>query len=242
MFCSKWHAQGWPIGAPLFNIDANLHPLKSEISMVRGLKAKAWLAGIALSLSFPLWAHAAGDPALGQKKFYTCYGCHGIPNYKNAYPDYAVPKLRHQNAAYLVAALQEYRNGERPHATMHAQAASLSDQDMEDIAAYLQGPEPVKPTTTVVGTAPKAAAPCLACHGENGQGVAAPMNPKPPVLAGQQLDYLEQALTAYKNGRRKNVVMDGMARLLTTDEDVKAVAAYFASQSSPLATATETSK
>ncbi len=56
-----------------------------------------------------LGAHAAGDPADGEKKFYTCYGCHGIANYRNAYPDYSVPKLRHQNAAYLVAALQEYR-------------------------------------------------------------------------------------------------------------------------------------
>jgi cytochrome c553 len=210
--------------------------------MVRGLKAKAWLAGVALSLSFPLLAHAAGDPALGQKKFYTCYGCHGIPNYRNAYPDYTVPKLRHQNAAYIVAALQEYRSGERPHATMHAQASSLSDQDMEDIAAYLQGAEPFKPTATVVGTVPKQFAPCVACHGENGQGVAAPMNPKPPVLAGQHVDYLEQALASYHNGRRKNAVMDTMAKLLTTEEDVKVVAEYLASQQSSLATASEASK
>jgi cytochrome c553 len=210
--------------------------------MIRGLKAKAWLAGSVLSLSFPLWAHAAGDPALGQKKFYTCYGCHGIPNYRNAYPDYSVPMLRHQNAAYLVAALQEYRSGERPHATMHAQAASLSDADMEDIAAYLQGAEPVKPSTTVVGTTPKQVAVCVSCHGDNGQGIAAPMNPKPPVLAGQHVDYLEQALTSYRNGRRKNVVMDGMARLLTSDEDVKLIAAYFAGQPSPLVTASPESK
>ena len=106
----------------------------------------AWLASTALSLSWSLGAHAAGDPALGEKKFYTCFGCHGIENYRNAYPDYSVPKLRHQHAAYIVAALQEYRNGERPHATMHAQASSLSDQDMEDIAAYLQGAEPAKPS------------------------------------------------------------------------------------------------
>ncbi len=210
--------------------------------MVRGLMAKAWLAGIALASIVPLPAHAAGDPALGQKKFYTCYGCHGIPNYRNAYPDYSVPMLRHQNAAYLVAALQEYRSGERPHATMHAQAASLSDQDMEDIAAYLQGAEPVKPTTTVVGTTPKQVAACVACHGDNGQGIAATLNPKPPVLAGQHVDYLEQALTSYRNGRRKNVVMDGMAQLLTSDEDVKIAAAYFAGQQSPLATAGENSK
>ena len=84
-------------------------------------------------------------------KFYTCYGCHGIANYRNAYPDYSVPKLRHQNADYLIAALQEYRDGTRPHATMHAQAASLSDQDIEDIAAYLQGAEPVKPGTPAPG-------------------------------------------------------------------------------------------
>jgi cytochrome c553 len=206
------------------------------------LNAKAWLVSAALCLGLSLSAHAAGDPAVGEKKFYTCYGCHGLPNYKNAYPDYSVPKLRHQNAAYMVAALQEYRSGLRPHATMHAQAASLSDQDMEDIAAYLQGPEPVKPGNPAPGKAPKQVAACVACHGETGLGVEAPLNPKPPVLAGQHEDYIEQALVAYKNGRRKNVVMDSMAALLTTDDDVRIAAAYFANQPSPLTTATTDSK
>src|ERR1700723_1712732 len=196
------------------------------------------LAGAALTLGLSLGAHAAGDPAQGEKKFYTCYGCHGVANYKNAYPDYSVPKLRHQNGAYLIAALQEYRDGTRPHATMHAQAASLSDQDIEDIAAYLQGAEPVKPSTVVKGKAPPQVAACVACHGDNGLGVEAPLSPKPAVLAGQHVDYLEQALMAYRNGRRKNVVMDGMAQLLTSDEDVKIAAAYFAGQPSPLVTAT----
>jgi cytochrome c553 len=68
------------------------------------------------------------------------------------------------------------------------------------------------------------------------------MNPKPPVLAGQHVDYLKQALTTYHNGRRKNVVMDGMAQLLKTDEDIKIVAEYFASQPSALVTAKTTSK
>jgi cytochrome c553 len=210
--------------------------------MLSRSNAKAWLAGTALSLSLSLGAHAAGDPIVGEKKFYTCYGCHGVINYKNAYPDYSVPKLRHQNATYLIAALQEYKTGLRPHATMHAQAVSLSDQDMEDIAAYLQGPEPVKPTAVVKGPTPKQVTTCVACHGENGLGVDAPLLPKPSVLAGQHADYLEQALTAYRNGRRKNVVMDSMAQLLTSDEDVRIVAAYFASQASPLATATTDSK
>jgi len=83
---------------------------------------------------------------------------------------------------------------------------------------------------------------CVACHGETGLGVEAPLVPKPPVLAGQHVDYLEQALYTYRNGRRKNVVMDSMAQMLTSDEDVKIAAAYFAKQSSPLATATTDSK
>jgi cytochrome c553 len=210
--------------------------------MLSRLNGLALLASTALSVSGSLGAHAAGNPADGEKKFYTCYGCHGINNYRNAYPDYSVPKLRHQNASYIVAALQEYRSGERPHATMHAQAASLSDQDIEDIAAYLQGPEPAKPGTAVSGKVPKQVGACVACHGENGLGVDAPLTPKPAVLAGQHVDYLEQALAAYRNGRRKNVVMDGMAQLLTSDEDVKIAAEYFASQASPLATASTDSK
>jgi cytochrome c553 len=203
--------------------------------------ALACVAGV-LVLGMSAWAHAAGDPAAGEKKFYTCYGCHGLPHYRNAYPDYSVPMLRHQNAAYITAALQEYRNGERPHPTMHAQAASLSDQDIADIAAYLQGSEPVKANKTIVGKTPAQVAACTACHGENGTGVESPLTPQPPVLAGQHVDYLEQALTTYRNGRRKNVVMDSMAQLLKSEEDVKIVAAYFASQESPLTTASTGSK
>jgi cytochrome c553 len=190
------------------------------------------------SLAHP--ANAAGDPVAGEKKFYTCYGCHGVENYKNAYPDYSVPELRHQNAAYIVAALHEYKNGDRPHPTMHAQASSLSDQDIEDIAAYLQG-DPVKPTSSPATPPPQATA-CGACHGANGTGVDAPLDPKPPILAGQHEDYLVEALRSYKNKRRKNVVMNGMAATLATDEDVRIVAEYFSRQHSALATATPESK
>jgi cytochrome c553 len=185
-------------------------------------------------------AHAAGDPAAGEKKFYTCYGCHGVENYKNAYPDYSVPKLRHQTAAYIIAALHEYKNGDRPHPTMHAQASSLSDQDIEDIAAYLQG-DAIKPSASAA-TPPAQATACAACHGANGTGVDAPLDPKPPILAGQHADYLIEALKAYKNKRRKNVVMNGMAATLATDQDIDTVADYFAHQHSALTTATTESK
>lgn len=66
-----------------------------------------------------------------------CEGCHGIPGYKTAFPEvYSVPKLGGQHAAYIVKALQEYKKGERTHPSMRAIAATLSDQDMADLAAY----------------------------------------------------------------------------------------------------------
>ncbi len=80
---------------------------------------------------------AEGDPASGKGKTSMCAGCHGIPGYHTAFPEvYHVPKLGGQHAAYLVKALQEYKAGNRSHPSMKAIAASLSDQDMADLAAY----------------------------------------------------------------------------------------------------------
>ena len=79
----------------------------------------------------------SGDARRGQALTYTCNGCHAISNYKNVYPTYSVPKLHNQRPEYLVAALKAYKSGERSHGTMHAQASSMSEQDMADIAAYL---------------------------------------------------------------------------------------------------------
>lgn len=80
---------------------------------------------------------AAGDPAAGKKKNSMCAGCHGIADYRTAFPEvYSVPKLGGQHAAYIVKALQEYKAGDRSHPSMRAIASSLSDQDMADLAAY----------------------------------------------------------------------------------------------------------
>lgn len=91
---------------------------------------------MACSLLFALQGYAAGDVVNGKVLSYTCTGCHGIKYYMNAFPSYHVPKLGGQNEAYIVSALKSYRAGERSHPTMKAQAASLSDQDIADIAAY----------------------------------------------------------------------------------------------------------
>jgi cytochrome c553 len=175
----------------------------------------------------------AGDAKRGQVLAYTCNGCHAIPNYKNVYPTYSVPKLRGQRPEYLVAALKAYKSGERSHGTMHSQAASMNEQDMADIAVYLAGNEVLsKSANDVPATArPKSTEICLACHGTNGVGITADY----PTISGQHRDYLQRALTDYKKGGRKNAIMAGMAASLTA-EDIEQLAAYYAGQKPALET------
>ncbi|MDR3389728.1 MAG: cytochrome c [Rudaea sp.] len=97
----------------------------------------ACVAGIAAAAE-----PAKGDAQAGRALVYTCGGCHGVTGYKNAYPNYHVPRIAGQNYDYLVAALTEYKKGERAHPTMHAQGESLSEQDINNIAAYLSSLSP----------------------------------------------------------------------------------------------------
>ena len=169
-------------------------------------------------------ASAEGDPARGEDLAYTCLGCHGIEGYRNAYPSYRVPKLGGQKAAYLAIALRGYRDGTRAHPTMTAQATSLTDRQIDDIAAYLAS---LGNDTVEAGgsRAPglEQAAPCAACHGQNGIS----MSPTWPTLAGQHEDYLVHALQQYRDGTRKDPVMAPMAASLT-DEDIELLAQHFA--------------
>jgi cytochrome c553 len=114
---------------------AAFHSNRREHSMMMKVLLST-AACIGLAFANPS-AHAQGNPQTGKKLVYTCAGCHGIEGYKNAYPNYHVPKLGGQSEKYLVAALTEYRKGERKHPTMQAQASSFSEQDIADIAAYL---------------------------------------------------------------------------------------------------------
>lgn len=103
------------------------------------MKRAVLLLGALGVLAFSAQA-AEGDSAAGAKKNSNCIGCHGIPGWRTAYPEvYTVPKLGGQHAAYIVKALQAYKSGDRTHPTMRAIAASLSDQDMADLAAYYAG-------------------------------------------------------------------------------------------------------
>lgn len=186
------------------------------------------LAAAALCASLTLFAgvaNADGNAERGKELAYTCLGCHGIEGYRNAYPSFRVPKLGGQKPAYLIAALKAYKSGERKHTTMNAHAESMTEQEIEDVSAYLAtlanetvakgGSKNVKPL--------EKAQTCVACHGENGIGMA----PTWPTLAGQHESYLQHSLKQYRDGGRTNAIMMPMAAGLT-DADIDVLSAYYA--------------
>jgi cytochrome c553 len=80
---------------------------------------------------------AVGDAKAGAQHVQRCQGCHGIDGWRTAFPEvYKVPKIGGQHTAYFVSALKAYKSGERKNAGMRSIAASLSDKDMADLAAY----------------------------------------------------------------------------------------------------------
>lgn len=199
------------------------------------------IAAVFCYLSLSTAAYALdGDPEAGRVKFSTCRGCHAVPGYTNVYPTYHVPRLAGQNPDYILAALKAYQSGERTHPTMHANAYSLSEEDMADIAIYLGSlelPAETQPVRGNVAAGKEKAASCAACHGMDGNG-----NPDDPAsaiyprLAGQHEDYLRRVLREYNSGKRKNAIMNGMAAPLS-EQDQADLAAYFASLPKGLSTA-----
>ena len=101
--------------------------------MKKAVKAALFCAAILVSP----FSVAQGDASNGKVIGNTCLGCHGIPGYNNVYPTYRVPLIAGQPAGYIEAALKAYRSGDRKHPTMHAQANTMTDQDIADLAAYL---------------------------------------------------------------------------------------------------------
>lgn len=185
----------------------------------------------------------AGDAVNGHKKAAMCIGCHGIPNYRASFPEiHQVPLISGQGAKYIVSALTAYKKGERKHPTMRGIAATLSDQDMADVAAFYAGHQ--APASAAAATAPVPSAAvaellkkgnCASCHGEN---LNKPIDASYPKLAGQHADYLFVALKSYKtennpNVGRSNAIMGGMAKPYTNAE-LKTLANYIGSLPSDL--------
>ena len=172
-----------------------------------------------------------GDASRGAVLAETCKGCHGVPGSHNAYPSYYVPKRGGQNLEYIEIALQGYRRGTRSHPTMQAQASSLSDQDIADLATFFSAwvgePQTGKSDASAhdVDEGKKKAAVCQQCHGEAGVAAAKQW----PNLAGQHFSYLEQALNQYKSGQRADLLMSQQVAALD-EAAIEELAAYFSAQ------------
>lgn len=174
-----------------------------------------------------------GDAAAGKAKAASCAACHGADG-NSAVPTF--PKLAGQNAPYIMKELHDFKSGARKNATMSAMAAPLTDQDIDNLAAYYSS------QTMSVGTADKklvaegekiyrggnaatGVAACMACHGPTGAG-----NPAAhfPHLAGQHAPYIVAQLEAFKNGSRSNDAGKMMRNIASkmSEKEIKAVASY----------------
>jgi cytochrome c553 len=178
-----------------------------------------------------------GDATAGAQKNALCIGCHGIQGYHIGFPEvHKVPKISGQGAGYIRAALHAYKAGERKHPSMRTLAASLSDQDIADLAAYYEsnGAGVTLPAAAAEGSAKAAElvtkGGCTSCHGPN---FSKPIDPAYPKIAGQYADYLYVALRSYKTNDkpmigRANPVMGGIAKQFSNNE-LKVLADYMAS-------------
>ena len=152
-----------------------------------------------------------------------CSGCHGEGGITKT-P--GMPSLVGLDPKYFLAAIEDYKNGQRKNELMKSMAVAISDVNAKNLALYygLQKPEKAKTPAPGDATAGKASSEsCAGCHGE--QGISA--TPTTPSLAGQDAEYLSAALLAYKDGQRSNETMKGLASGLD-DSNIKNLAAYYA--------------
>ncbi len=195
--------------------------------IVSVLLSAAVLAGV------PGILMAQGDPAAGQAKAALCATCHG----NDGNSDLAInPKLAGQNAKYLVKQLMDFKSGARPGPTMSAMVLSLSDQDMEDIAAWYASqqvrimgadPEAVELGESLYrgGNKNLSVAACSACHAPDGSGNAPAGFPS---LSGQHPEYTLQQLRDFRAGVRDNDPSGMMRQTVErlTDSELEALASY----------------
>ena len=175
-----------------------------------------------------------GDTAKGETiATQICVACHTVDGTRGLS---ANPILQGQHPEYLVKQLQEFKSGARDNAIMKGFAATLSEQDMRDVAAFYAS-KTAKPgvatnkATLLLGEriyrggiADRRIAACAGCHSPNGAGIPAQY----PRLSGQHGEYAEAQLNAFRSGLRTNSLqMTGVAAKLN-DREIKALADYMA--------------
>ena len=162
-----------------------------------------------------------------------CLACHGV---EGPSASAANPKLAGQHPEYLAKQLHEFKDGKRNNAIMKGFAATLTDDDIRNMAAWAKSKTPkagfAKDKTLVAlgekifrgGIADRQVPACAGCHSPNGAGMPSQF----PRLSGQHADYTASQLTAFRDGVRKNSLPMMQVAAKMNDREIKAVADYIA--------------
>jgi cytochrome c553 len=163
-----------------------------------------------------------GGPPAGKQALIACIKCHG----ENGVGSGPVnPNLAGQDATYMLNALRAYKSATRDDETMTPKVKSVSDQELRAFAVYYAALDP-QPLGILKPLSPDEwAEKCDRCHGVSGNSV----RPEAPALAAQRVDYLDEALKAYRSGARTSPEMAAMSSILT-DDDIAGLAAHYAHQ------------
>lgn len=161
-----------------------------------------------------------------------CMACHG-PAGQSQYDDW--PALAGQKQSYLLQQLQDFKSGARKDPMMAPVVVNLSDADMKKLAEHFSKQAPLQPRPPLAANvaAPAAGAACMACHDNAAL-------PSEPFLHGQKAAYLTEQIKAFRDGKRKNAVMEAMTKPLS-DADITAIAEHF-SRLAPVAPVAATKK
>lgn len=163
-----------------------------------------------------------GDATAGKDIAEPCSNCHGPDG--NASGD-DMPSLAGQDARYLVKATVAYQTGKRQHRKMFEAVELLNENDIENLAAFYAGQEPVRRNVRAPLSASEWITRCERCHGLDGNS----SDPRFPMLAGQDRDYLVSALQAYVSSKRGSSTMHAMAAPLS-ESDVSDIARFFSTR------------
>jgi cytochrome c553 len=192
------------------------------------------IVSLLLTLGITGLAHAAGNAEAGQGKVAVCGACHN-PDGNSAAPNF--PKLAGQGERYLVKQLKDIKAGNRTVLEMTGLLDNLTEQDLQDIAAYFSkqkmsvgaaDPKLVARGAELFrgGKLPEGMPACIGCHSPNGAGLAAAGFPK---LGGQHAAYVGKQLTDFREGNRTNdgdsMTMRSIAAKLS-NKDIEAVSSY----------------
>lgn len=179
----------------------------------------------------------SGDPVAGREKSQLCQGCHGEEGISI---EGLIPKLAGQYGKYIAKELRNYQAGTRSHQIMNAMAATISDDDLADIAAYFASRPKMKGAGSnselgkklfLHGDISRTMVACVNCHGVNGKGLT-PNTSMFPVIGGQQKDYIRRQLVNFRKNDRTNSpngIMNKITQKLTDDE-IEALADYVSGQ------------